>query len=482
LGALLSQSGRPIESEAHHRAALPGVKDRHRTLGNLALALQAQARHTEAEECLRQALALRPDYASGHSNLLYSMNYRDDLPAATIFAEYQRWNLQHAQAIAAPPFLNEPDPDRRLRLGYVSPDFRQHAVAYFAEPLLAAHDRSQFELFCESEVAKDDATTARFRAMADTWRPTVGMTDAAVAAMIRRDRIDVLVDLAGHTSGTRLLAFACQAAPVQVESLLGLGTTSGLAAMDAFLADDALAPPGTDALFSERIIRLPRIPLAYQAPADMPEVAPLPALTAGHTTFGYFGRPDRLTERVVAIWARILAAVPGSRFMLNSRAFQEAAFADLIAARFAMHGIAPERLQMVFTTPQTTTWRAYGDIDIALDPFPHNAGTTTIEALWLGVPVVSRADRPTVGRLGASILNAVGLQDLVACDDDAYVAVATSLAGDRAALATLRQGLRERMAQSPLCDSHGLARAVETAYRALWRGWCERAKVPIAAE
>ena len=360
-----------------------------------------------------------------------------------------------------------------MRVGYVSPDFRQHAVALFAEPLLAAHDHSNVELYFYAGVAAPDAATERFRSLADHWRDTLGLSDAELAEQIRGDRIDVLVDLAGHSAGNRLLTFARRPAPVQVAYLLGHGCTTGLSAMNAFLADALLAPDGTDALFSERLVRLPRIPLTYAPPHDMPAVAELPAQANGFVTFGHFGRTERLNEQVIATWARILHAVPQSRLVLNNRPFQEAAFRALFLARFAIHGIEPGRLDLVYTTPQTRTWAAYGDIDIALDPFPHNAGTTTIEALWQGVPVVSLAGRPTVGRFGASILHAVGLDDWVAQDVDAYVARAVAAASDPGALARLRAELRPRFAASPLHDARDLARVVEATYRTLWDEWRE---------
>ena len=238
--------------------------------------------------------------------------------------------------------------------------------------------------------------------------------------------------------------------------------------MDAFLADAMLAPPGADALFSERLIRLPRIPLAYAPPDAMPEVAPLPASANGFVTFGYFGRTERLNDAVIAAWARILRDVPGARLMLNSLPFREPAFRDLIAARFAAQGVDRDRLELIATSPQPATWAAYGGIDIALDPFPHNAGTTTIEALWQGVPVVSLAGRPSVGRFGAMILHAVGMDDWVSADTDGYVACAVAAATDLHRLAQVRATLRQRVADSPLCDAAGLARQVEAAYRALY--------------
>ena len=470
LGAVLGQSGRPIEAEGHHRTALPRAKQRHRVLSNLAIVLQTQGRHAEAEQCCREALAVRPDYTVAHANLLFSLNYRNDLTADAIFAEYRAWDRLHAAPLAPPDraFAIDRSAGRRLRVGYVSADFRQHSVAWFAEPLLAAHDRTRIELFCYAAVATPDAVTERFRAIAEHWRNIDGLDDAAVAELVRQDGIDVLVDLTGHTAGSRLLVFARRPAPVQVEYLLGHGYTSGLATMDAFLADAMLAPPGADALFSERLIRLPRIPLAYAPPDAMPEVTPLPATANGFVTFGYFGRTERLNDAVIAAWARILRDVPGARLMLNNLPFREPAFRDLIAARFAAQGVDRDRLELIATSPQPATWAAYGGIDIALDPFPHNAGTTTIEALWQGVPVVSLAGRPSVGRFGAMILHAVGMDDWVSADTDGYVACALAAATDLHRLAQVRATLRQRVADSPLCDAAGLARHVEAAYRALY--------------
>ncbi len=473
LGALLARSGAPMAAEESCRSAIALAPGEHRWLTNLGVALLTQGRQEEAEACYRRGLALRPDYAMGHGNLLFSLNYRTDIAAETIFAEYQDWDRRHARqlASAALPFDLDRTPGRRLRVGYVSPDFRQHAVALFAEPLLAAHDHSSVELYCYANVAVPDVATARFRSLADHWRDTLALNEAELAELIRSDRIDVLVDLAGHSANNRLLTFARKPAPVQVAYLLGHGYTTGLSAMDAFLADALLAPDGADALFSERLVRLPRIPLAYAPPPDMPPVTPLPALANGFVTFGYFGRTERLNDTVIEAWARILRAVPRARLMLNNKPFLEASFCSLILTRFARHGIDPDRLDLVCTSPQHQTWAAYGEIDIALDPFPHNAGTTTIEALWQGVPVVSLAGRPSVGRFGASILHAIGLDDWITHDTDGYVARAVAAASDPASLAQLRGSLRLRFAASPLSDAAGLARAVETTYRALWDEW-----------
>ena len=475
LAWVLALAGFARQAEEAARAAIACDAANADAHNNLGLALMRQGRLSEAEAALRQALALKPDFALPHSNILFCLNYRPEASAEDIFAEYRRWDMQHALPLlpVLPTFDLDRTPGRRLRVGYVSPDFRQHAVALFAEPLLAAHDHSAIELHCYAEVPAPDATTERFRALADHWHATVGLSDADLAEQIRRDRIDVLVDLAGHTAGNKLLVFARKPAPVQVTWLVGHGYSSGLSAMDAFLADADLAPPGSDHLFSERLVRLLRIPLAYRPPADMPDVAPLPGLARGCVTFGYFGRTVRLNDMVLAAWARILHAVPGSRLMLNSAPFSEPAGREQMAARFAAFGVDAARLELIYTSPQPRTWAAYGEIDIALDPFPHNAGTTTIEALWQGVPVLTLAGRPTVGRFGAAILRTIGLDDWIAADADAYVARAVTAASDLGALATLRAELRPRFAASPLGDADGLAREIEAVFRGLWRQWCE---------
>ncbi|MBN8896949.1 MAG: hypothetical protein J0H35_01985 [Rhodospirillales bacterium] len=312
----------------------------------------------------------------------------------------------------------------------------------------------------------------------------VEILSEAVATRVHLQERDVLVDLAGHTAGSRLLVFARKPAPVQVAYILGHGSTSGLVAMDAFIADATLVPPAADALFSERVVRLPRIPIAYRPPADMPAPTSLPARTTGHVTFGYFGRPERLSPRVIATWARILRVLPSARLVLNSRPFFEPAFRDLYRTRFAEEGIGPDRLDLTYTHPQPRTWEAYGRIDIGLDPFPHNAGTTTIEALWQGVPVLTLADRPPVGRFGASILRSVGLDDWIAPDLDAYVARAVAAATqlDLDALSDLRAALRARVQASALCDADDLARCLERTYRELIEAWHAHRAVPIAAE
>ena len=484
LGALHLRQGRPCAARAACEQAVALDPQQHRWVGNLAVALKDLGLFDAAETQYRRALAMRPDYATGHGNLLFCLNYHPDKSARDIVAEYRLWDEAHARPLrdANRVHGNDRDPERRLRVGLVSPDFREHSARHFIQPLMQGLDRGQFEIIAYAEVARPDPTTERFKTLADEWRSTVGLTDEALDALIREDRIDILIDLGGHTASSRLMVFARKPAPVQVAHLLGHGYTSGLSAMDAFLADAALAPPGSDDLFVEPVARLDRIPLVYSPPAEMPPVSPTPALAKGYVTFGYFGRPERINDKVVAAWSAILAGVPGARLMLNAKAFQEEAFQALYRERFAAHGIGPERLELVFTAPQPVTWAAYGEVDIALDPFPHNAGTTTIEALWLGVPVLSVKDRPSVGRFGAAILGALGLDEWVAEDVDCYVAKAIAAASDVPALAELRAGLRARFLASPLADADDLGRQTGAVLRQLWRAWCAEAGPDQSAE
>jgi predicted O-linked N-acetylglucosamine transferase (SPINDLY family) len=484
LGALHLKGGRLFAGLEATERALAIDPTEHRSLSNKAVILKDLGRFTEAEALFRQALALKPDYATGHGNLLFCLNYHPDRSAEEVFAEHRRWDEAHAKAKrpAAPDFANDRDPGRKLRVGFVSPDFREHSARAFIAPMLSGLDRTAMELVCYAELTNADGATERFKGMADLWRPTAGLSDEAVAAMIREDKVDILVDLGGHTSASRLAVFAHKPAPIQIEHFLGHGYTSGLSAMDVFLCDGAMAPEGSDHLFSERVLRLPRIPLAYDPPPGMPEPTPAPVLRNGHVTFGYFGRPERINDKVIAAWAAILTATPQSKLTLNAKLFSEAASRSLFEQRFAAHGIGPERLDLVYTQPQPNTWAAYADIDIALDPFPHNAGATTIEALWLGVPVLSLNDRPSVGRFGASLLGALTLDDWIADDVEAYVAKAVAAAKDPAALDALRASLRERFKASPLADAQGLGHVLGEAFRTLWKDWCAGSNVDANAD
>jgi predicted O-linked N-acetylglucosamine transferase (SPINDLY family) len=360
-----------------------------------------------------------------------------------------------------------------LRVGYVSADFRQHSVAFFIEPVIEAHDRRGFEVICYSNVAWPDAVTMRMRKLADQWRDIARRCDEDVAEQIRRDGVDILVDLAGHTDGNRLLVFARKPAPVQV-TYLGYPDTTGLRTMDYRLTDAYADPPGeTEPYHSEELVRLARCFLCYRPATESPEVGELPALAAGTVTFGSFNSFAKVTEEVMGAWSRILLAVPESRLVLKAKGLGQAEARERAGEVFERHGIAPQRVEM---TGQSESFvehlRAYQCVDIALDTFPYNGTTTTCEALWMGVPVITLAGRSHVWRVGMSLLSNAGLPELIAATLDDYVAAAARLAGDVDGLRQMRRGLRQRLGASALTDAAGFTRRLEEAYRGIWANWC----------
>jgi predicted O-linked N-acetylglucosamine transferase (SPINDLY family) len=369
-----------------------------------------------------------------------------------------------------PAHANNRDPERRLRIGYVSADFRDHSVAFFFEPLLAHHDRGAVEVYGYYNNTLQDAMTERLRSCTDHWIPCQGMTDEALAARIQADGIDILVDLAGHTRGNRLLVFARKPAPVQV-TYLGYPATTGLSAIDYRLVTADTDPPGAEAWHSEGLYRLPRSLWCYRPAPDMPAVVPAtPARRNGVITFGAMNNIAKVSEAAVAAWSGILRAVPGARLVMTSMPAGTAR-RDL-QARLAAQGIAPERLTLHGKLPREEYYALLNEIDIALDPFPYNGTTTTCESLWMGVPVVTLIGETSAARSGYALLKGIGLDALAARDRDEYAGLAVALATDLDRLDTLRAGMRQRIAASPLRDEAGLTRDLEAAYRAMWRAWC----------
>ena len=446
-------------------------------LVRLAVALIDAREVAEGLSLCRQALARDPQSFAAHSTLAFSSHY---LPGdkGALFALHQAAGAAFgAKLPAAAPYANGRDPERQLRIGYVSADFRQHSVAYFLAPVLAAHDAAEVELFAYADVAKPDATTAKLRASVPNWRDVRGMTDAALADQVRADGIDILVDLAGHTAGNRLAVFARKPAPLQV-NWLGYPDTTGLAAMDARLTDAIADPPhdgagGADAFAVERLVRLPQGFLCYGASDDAPPVAPLPAGSAGPITFGSFNNLPKLCDETLDLWAQVLLAVPDSRLLLKARGLDDPAIRRGVIARFALAGVDPARLRFAGRVRDYAGHMAlYGEIDIGLDSLPYNGTTTTCEALWMGVPTVTLAGDRHCARVGASLLTRIGLEDCIAATPEGYVAIAARLAVDRVRLAELRGGMRARLQASPLMDAKGFTASIEEAYRGLWRGWC----------
>lgn len=478
LGNALRGVGRHQDGlDAYRRAVAlqPGYAAAHDCLGG---ALKDHGDFAGAQAAYRKALEINPGYREAHSNLLYCMAHDPACTAADILGESRRWDVRHAAPLAARarPHENERDPDRRLRIGYVSPDFRAHAVSYFFEPLMAAHDHDAVEIFCYAEVASPDDMTARYQELADHWRPTARKTDQEVAQQIRMDGIDILVDLAGHTAGNRLLAFAERPAPVQVCYLLGYSQTTGLTAMDYVLTDRWLSPDGTDENYCETPYRLDRCFLGFRPSPEWPEVSPSPAGRNGCVTFGSLNSPSRITPTVIDAWIRILRGTDGARLILVHGQFGDQSMRRRIASAFEAHGLSDRISFDAVERGWPAGMDIYWDMDIVLDAFPMAGGTSTCIALWMGLPAVAMDSDEAHDRFGSTILNAVGLREGVGDGIDDYVARAIALASDPDSLAELRSSLRERIARSPLMDYRGLARAVEAAYRDMWSRWCEGAR------
>lgn len=359
-------------------------------------------------------------------------------------------------------------------MAILSPDFREHSCAYFIEPILRHLDRERFELYLYHDHFREDAVSARLRGFAAVWRNFVGQSGDAVEMAIRADAPDILIDLAGHTGMTnRIPLFARRLAPVQI-TYLGYPNTTGLPAMD-YRFTDTIADPLEDAdrFATERLVRFAPTGWTYAPPADAPAVSAGPCLTRGHITFGCFNTPAKITDSIVALWSRVLIAVPGSRLRLKGAGFSAPAQRALYAARFALHGVAAEQLEFVERTATNAAHLAcYHDIDIALDTAPYNGTTTTCEALWMGVPVVSLVGEQHMARVGASLLAAAGHADWAVVSADAYVRCAVELAGDSARLAAIRTGLRGDLLRGPLLDHAGQAELFGAALRRTWSDWC----------
>jgi predicted O-linked N-acetylglucosamine transferase (SPINDLY family) len=476
LGLTLRSLGRLSEAEASQRRALaldPDFAEAHVNLGS---DLFIQGRIAEALDSYDRALALRPDFTEAHSTRVLIRGFDPSLDTATQQAEHKRWYAAHGVklAAAAAPHGNDADPDRRLRVGYVSADFCLHSASYSFGPVLRHHDPAKIEIVCYSGTRREDDVTSDLRAAASLWRDTRALSDDAFAAQVRADRIDILVDLSGHTAGNRLPAFARKPAPVQV-SAWGYAAGTGVAMIDAIFSDPVVAPASERHHFAERVVDLPCV-IGYEAPPESPPVAASPSTTCGFVTFGGLHHLLKLSDAVLKCWAMIVRQSPDSRLLLKDHGLDDPVQQQRIRQAFAAHGISPDRLILLGGTPQIEHLAAYDQVDIALDPFPYGGGITTCEALWMGVPAVTLCGKTVTARVGASIMTALELGDWVAHSEEEYVALAVTKTRDLAALGELRRGIRGRFAASALGDPVRYTRAVEAAYRMLWREWCARAR------
>jgi len=506
LGCTLCGQGRLDEGIAAYRRALqlnPRIADTHYNLGN---ALKRKGKLVQAIKCYEQALTLEPGFIEvqqnlanvlrdqGHaaraekllarawrqhpvhagigSNYVHNLNYHIT-DGQRLLEEHLRFAGIHT-GLSIPPvqaFANDPDPGRRLRIGYVSADFCRHSVAYFIEPLLRHHRRDSYEVYCYASVPNEDEVTERLAALADVWRNIRHMPDAGVAEQVRRDGVDILVDLAGHTSNHRLLVFARKPAPVQL-TYLGYPNTTGLSCIDYRFTDARADPPGNERWHAERLLRLPHGFLCFTAPREAPAVAPPPLVSNGFVTFGCFNIMAKIQPELIELWCTILKAVPASRLLLKNASLADEDMQRQVLRDFRRKGVGANRLILHGRVPcQRDHLALYHQVDIALDTFPYNGTTTSCEALWMGVPVVSLYGQMHASRVGLSLLSCIDLADLAAATPGQCVAVAAALAADQGRLEQLRSGLRSRV-QLKLCDAGRFAEQVEDAYRDIWRTWC----------
>ena len=436
--------------------------------------LLMQGRVEDAIDFYRQAIARNPGNVQAHSTLLMALNYLPDISKEDRYREHCVWGKIYGEPKHAQKFQrNLRESNRRLRIGYVSGDFRaNHSVTYFIEPLLAGHDQEVFDVFCYSMMPRPDDTTRHLQQLVSHWRDIYGWDDARLADCIFEDGIDILVDLGGHTAANRLTAFTLKPAPIQV-SYLGYPNTTALKSIDYRLTDILADPMGEDAYYTERLVRLPGCFLCYKPAADTPPVKQLPALQAGYVTFASFNNLAKVNDKVIELWCRILKAVSDSRLIIKYRALEDPLTRERFMKLFVSHGIAADRVEFYGHIPSRREHLAlYGKVDIALDTFPYNGTTTTCEALWMGVPVMTLAGNTHAGRVGASLLNSIGLRDWVAHTTEDFVYRIGQHTADSRGLSILRAELRDRVAASPLCDGGEFVRNLEAAYRDMWRNWC----------
>ncbi|BCO31795.1 hypothetical protein TspCOW1_18980 [Thiohalobacter sp. COW1] len=464
---------------------------------NLGSVYQAQGRLSEAEECYRQALSCKPDleiadnlgsvlvsqgrfeealdvYRNGFqrqtgkrkvlSNLLLTLNYLPGLDQAEVLEEHKQLNPLFSRMHRYSNELDVSDASDRIRVGYISPDLREHSVAYFIEPLLERHDRDRFEVWVYSVTARTDATTQRLRSLAEHWVDVSALTFEQTAEIIHQNKTDILVDLAGHTACNSLPVLACKPAPVQL-TWLGYPNTTGLEEIDYRLVDALTDPPGQEDYYTEQLIRMPGCFLCYRPPEDAPAPSPLPATGNQGVTFGSFNNLAKINDGVIALWAQLLERVPDSRLLIKNPSLTDENTRIRYMNRFKDAGADEARITLMGHTPtRQQHLELYGQVDIALDTFPYNGTTTTCEALWMGVPVITLAGDRHAARVGASLLQALGHPEWVTDTHDLYIEAAADLVSDLTRLGSIRESLRDEMAASPLCDAGGFAGKVEKVY------------------
>ncbi len=458
--------GKKDEAERHYREAVrlnPQFAD---AWSNLGTNLTEQGRAEEAIEALRTSLEIRPLAPPIHGNLLLTLNYSSRLTPEQVLAEHKQFAERFVKAVPVAPLPADPDPNRRLRIGYISSDFRNHTVAGFIETILTNHNREQFHVSAYANVPRPDDVTAKLQKLADRWRFINGQTDEQIANQIQADTIDLIIDLSGHTAGNRLLALARRPAPVQL-TLFGYPNTTGLAAMDYRITDPVSDPPGlTEHLYTEQLLRLDGLAWAYAPPTDAPPVTPLPSLSSPHFTFGCLNNAAKISDLCLETWAKLITSIPDSRLVLL--AGQSQSGAERLRTRFVEAGVRHDQLELLARLPRSEYFEAYSRCDLALDPFPYNGGVTTGDALWMGVPVLALAGKSYVSRQGVSVLTHVGIPEYIAETTDQLIELGKIWAANRDVLAEIRSGLRSQVAKT-IGDGKAYVTRLEAGLRSAWR-------------
>jgi predicted O-linked N-acetylglucosamine transferase (SPINDLY family) len=478
LGVAIQRRGFPSEAEGFQRRAMAMNAQGIEPYANLGVSLNDQGRTQEAIALYRECLEKNPDAAAIASNLVFTLHFDPALSPDAIFAEHVAFGRTFADPWSAErEYPHERNPERRLRIGYVSPDFRWHPVSYFLDPVLDEHDAERFEVSCYSDVERPDEVTKRCEELVQHFTPCRGWSDEKLAAQIESDKIDILVDLAGHTGNNRLMVFARKPSPIQV-SWLGYFDTTGVRAIDYRIADEHALSKDAERFFVERVLRLPRSQNCFR-PTAAPDPAPPPCLERGKITFGCYNNPSKIGRHVISTFSRILLEVPDSRLVLKYAMFDDPVMRARYASWFEADGIALDRIDFRGHSSMDAFMKSFADIDIALDPFPYSGETTAVHTLWMGVPLVALEGETAVQRLASRVLRVAGFGEWVATSIDDYTRIARSLACTPGAdLASARARQRERLRASPLLDYRGVTRDLEGAYRAMWRSFCSGEPLP----
>jgi predicted O-linked N-acetylglucosamine transferase (SPINDLY family) len=475
LACVLERVGRKNEALAALQRTLEREPRHSPALANVGKLLSDRGEAAESVAAYRAAMEIAPLSPLVHSNMLLIMHYDAQTTPAQMFAAHVQYGHQHARSVKQIAVTDvDADPQRRLRIGFVSPDLHEHPIGHFLPPVLLHLPREEFEISCYSGWVGSDAINELLRARSDRWRDVAHLSDPQLAEVIRDDKIDILIDLTGHTAGSRLLAFAAKPAPVQMAQF-GYPDTTGVDAIDYRITDAISDPVGNERYYTEKLIRLPEVAWCYEPMSSAPAPTSLPADAAGYVTFGSLNNPAKMSDDSLRTWAAILEATPFSRLIM--RAPQGAGGEALMQERLRRHGIDPARVELVGELPREKYLQVYNRIDIGLDPFPYNGGVTTCDALWMGVPVIALTGETYVARQGKMIVT--GLAELIAADHSEYIRIATALAADRERLVEVRRSLRQRFEQSPMMQGERYARHLGDAYRTAWRGWCATRATPL---